>query len=225
MTQRPGTRPPSERRCSAAPSGTSPSYIPPGRTRAPRKITLKTPPSTGRELNGHGRARSGKPPPGREHGRTDRPAQCSDLNLRDGTATPPTWRPPPPRRPLRLPKRLRGAPSPPPMVERPRLGQPIAAVRGRGYAMAAGRDVSGGLEAVAVALWPPGETPPPFQVRGAERGGAGRPSGACRPGDETRRFAALRSLTCGGIGVTELSRSEPRPSRRRPGAEPPAVPR
>lgn len=57
------------------------------------------------------------------------------------------------------------------------------------------------------------------------RGGAGRPSGACRPGDETRRFAALRSLTCGGIGVTELSRSEPRPSRRRPGAEPPAVPR
>lgn len=44
VTQRPGTRPPSERRCSAAPSGTSPSYIPPGRTRAPRKITLKTPP-------------------------------------------------------------------------------------------------------------------------------------------------------------------------------------
>lgn len=40
--------------------------------------------------------------------------------------------------------------------------------------MAAGRDVSGGLEAVAVALWPPGETPPPFQVRGAERGRAGR---------------------------------------------------
>lgn len=58
------------------------------------------------------------------------------------------------------------------MVERPRPGQPIAAGRGRGYAMAAGRDVSGGLEAVAVALWPPGETPPPFQVRGAERGGA-----------------------------------------------------
>ncbi|XP_072203264.1 histone-lysine N-methyltransferase SETMAR [Excalfactoria chinensis] len=29
--------------------------------------------------------------------------------------------------------------------------------------MAAGRDVSGGLEAVAVTVWPPGETPAPFQ--------------------------------------------------------------
>lgn len=30
--------------------------------------------------------------------------------------------------------------------------------------MAAGADLSGGLELVAVGLWPPGEAPPAFQV-------------------------------------------------------------
>ncbi|XP_021265143.1 histone-lysine N-methyltransferase SETMAR [Numida meleagris] len=94
--------------------------------------------------------------------------------------------------------RLRGARSPPPMAERPRPGQPIAA--GRGCAMAAGRDVSGGLEPVPVALWPPGESPPPFQyspdsVPGTD--GAVDPTEVTFPGCPCRsRSCSARSCSC-----------------------------
>ncbi|XP_042736795.1 histone-lysine N-methyltransferase SETMAR [Lagopus leucura] len=59
--------------------------------------------------------------------------------------------------------------------------------------MAAGRDVSGGLEPVAVALWPPGESPAPFQyspdcVPGAD--------GAIDPTEVTFQGCPCRVRSC-----------------------------
>uniref|UniRef100_A0A8C9EYZ9 Pre-SET domain-containing protein n=1 Tax=Pavo cristatus TaxID=9049 RepID=A0A8C9EYZ9_PAVCR len=79
------------------------------------------------------------------------------------------------------------------MAEQLPPGQPIGAGRGRGYAMAAGRDVSGGLEAVAVALWPPGETPPPFQYSPDSVPGA---DGAIDPTEVTFPGCPCRAHSC-----------------------------
>lgn len=61
--------------------------------------------------------------------------------------------------------------------------------------MAAGADLSGGLEPVAVGLWPPGEAPPAFQVgagaAAAPGTGPGRRRERRKEGREGGREAAI----------------------------------
>lgn len=50
-------------------------------------------------------------------------------------------------------------------------------------AMAAGADLSGGLEPVAVPWWPPGEAPPAFQVGAGAAAAPGAGPGGGRKGE------------------------------------------
>ena len=58
--------------------------------------------------------------------------------------------------------------------------------------MAAGADLSGGLEPVAVRLWPPGEAPPVFQVGPGATAAPGTGAGIA-PGEGTAQEAEAAS--------------------------------